>query len=60
MACIFIVKTFITSTVAVPDSNEDSVDIYDGLDMGFSSNAGKSPILNDIILIFYYNTILAK
>ncbi|GLD64917.1 CASP8-associated protein 2 [Lates japonicus] len=31
------------SGLLVPDVNEDSVDIYDGLDMGFSSNAEKSP-----------------
>lgn len=28
------------STVLVPDSNEDSVDIYDGLDFNPSSNTG--------------------
>lgn len=33
-------NTCIISTVLVPDSNEDSVDIYDGLDFNPSSNAG--------------------
>ncbi|XP_071334595.1 CASP8-associated protein 2 [Trachinotus anak] len=31
------------SGLLVPDVHEDSVDIYDGLDVGFSSNAEKSP-----------------
>ncbi|XP_039980714.1 CASP8-associated protein 2 [Xiphias gladius] len=32
-----------TSGLMVPDDNEDSVDIYDGLDIGFSNNAETSP-----------------
>jgi len=28
------------STVSVPNADEDSVDIYDGLDVGVGSNAG--------------------
>lgn len=36
-------NTCIISSVLVPDVSEDSVDIYDGLDIGFISNAGKSP-----------------
>ena len=35
--------THLTSTVVVPDVGEDSVDIYDDLDICLSSNAGKSP-----------------
>ncbi|XP_026174504.1 CASP8-associated protein 2 isoform X2 [Mastacembelus armatus] len=29
--------------IVIPDVNEDSVDIYDGLDIGFSNDAVKSP-----------------
>lgn len=36
--CMFI------SPVFVHDDNEDSVDIYDGLDLSFNNNAGESPV----------------
>lgn len=44
------------STVLVPDVNEDSVDIYDDLDVGFHNKAGKSLFSNTVVSLLQYNS----